>query len=697
MVPPATLTERSVVANNDLVSTINGVSVASGTGNQVNASPGLATTLANNGGPTQTLALLSGSVAIATGGALTSVATGEAVGSSDTTIYVANAAAIAETSGSFIIRIDQEQILVTSVNTITNILTVQRGVNGTTASAHSVGAGVYLATDQRGVVTSTLPSIGAYNIAPPVITGVSPNSGPIGGGTSVVITGTSFTGATSVQFGASNAISFTVNSDTQITATAPAGIGAVDVTVSIPTAGISPTSGADQFTYPVSITTNTANVADTSTTITINGSGFSTTPANNSVAFNLGVAGTVTAATSSQLTVTLSSPPTAFGSLTAVVTSNGSASAAVQVGTETSGTWVVTSPDGSGGSLGAVTLPYAALYANSGDTVTFASSLSGATIALSRTLRIFENLTITGLGATSITVSGNNSVEDFFVYTGVTASISNMTIANGNAGGGSGGGVDNLGTLTLTNCVLSANTAELGGGVNNDGVMTIAASTFAGNEALGAAGAGGFPVGGGGGGGGGAGMGGAIYDQGSLTVITSTFTANNAIGGAGGAGYGNNGYSEGTGGGGGGLYGGAGGQPGDNGGIGGFSSGGGGGGGASNSGGNGGEGGTGGGGGGGGGRTNGGNGGSGGTSYYGGGAGGQAISSGGAGGGGGAGLGGAIFVNGSVLLEDSTIAGNTASGGQGGNGAFGAQGRVGATPEAESPAVSLSTPLPRSI
>ena len=47
----------------------------------------------------------------------------------------------------------------------------------------------------------------------------------------MTITGTNFTGATAVKFGATNAASFTVNSATSITATSPAGSGTVDVTV----------------------------------------------------------------------------------------------------------------------------------------------------------------------------------------------------------------------------------------------------------------------------------------------------------------------------------------------------------------------------------------------------------------------------------------------------------------------------------
>ncbi|MEA2315780.1 MAG: hypothetical protein QOI03_2472, partial [Solirubrobacteraceae bacterium] len=45
---------------------------------------------------------------------------------------------------------------------------------------------------------------------PPAVTGISPSSGPAAGGTSVSITGTSFTGATAVRFGSAAASNFTV-------------------------------------------------------------------------------------------------------------------------------------------------------------------------------------------------------------------------------------------------------------------------------------------------------------------------------------------------------------------------------------------------------------------------------------------------------------------------------------------------------
>ena len=71
----------------------------------------------------------------------------------------------------------------------------------------------------------------------PTVTGLSLNTGPAVGGTSVIITGTNFTGETAVTFGSTNATTFTVNSATQITATAPAGTGVVDVTVTVPLGG----------------------------------------------------------------------------------------------------------------------------------------------------------------------------------------------------------------------------------------------------------------------------------------------------------------------------------------------------------------------------------------------------------------------------------------------------------------------------
>ncbi|HEX3509524.1 MAG TPA: IPT/TIG domain-containing protein, partial [Solirubrobacteraceae bacterium] len=93
---------------------------------------------------------------------------------------------------------------------------------------------------------------GAHNLAlgppAPVVSNLTPHSGPPSGGTSVSIVGSDFSGATAVTFGSTSATSFIVNSSTSITATAPAGSGVVDVEVTSPE-GTSAPSSADRFSY----------------------------------------------------------------------------------------------------------------------------------------------------------------------------------------------------------------------------------------------------------------------------------------------------------------------------------------------------------------------------------------------------------------------------------------------------------------
>jgi IPT/TIG domain/PASTA domain len=82
----------------------------------------------------------------------------------------------------------------------------------------------------------------------PGITSLKPASGSIKGGTAVTIAGHDFSGTTAVSFGGAPAASFSVDSDTQISAVSPPGSrGAVDVGVKNP--GQSPASAADRFTY----------------------------------------------------------------------------------------------------------------------------------------------------------------------------------------------------------------------------------------------------------------------------------------------------------------------------------------------------------------------------------------------------------------------------------------------------------------
>jgi YVTN family beta-propeller protein len=158
---------------------------------------------------------------------------------------------------------------VTVVNTATDavIATIPVGESpqavlvsrdGTTAYTANRGSNdVSVIDTATNTVTATIP-VGSGPVAlaqsptapPPFADLVSPNSGALSGGTTVTITGWGFTGATAVSFGGIPATSFTVNSDTTITATAPpaAGIGTVAITVTTP-AGTSQPERFTNYTY----------------------------------------------------------------------------------------------------------------------------------------------------------------------------------------------------------------------------------------------------------------------------------------------------------------------------------------------------------------------------------------------------------------------------------------------------------------
>jgi hypothetical protein len=82
----------------------------------------------------------------------------------------------------------------------------------------------------------------------PTVTGLSPRSGFVAGGTAVTITGTGFTSGSTVEFGDVPARAVTVSSTTSITATSPPGSGPVQVTVTTP-GGTSAATAGSLFTY----------------------------------------------------------------------------------------------------------------------------------------------------------------------------------------------------------------------------------------------------------------------------------------------------------------------------------------------------------------------------------------------------------------------------------------------------------------
>src|SRR5207245_8032898 len=119
----------------------------------------------------------------------------------------------------------------------------------------------------------------SYGATPgPTVSAISPTTGPFGGGTDVLISGSNFSAATGVKFGTATAVA-TLFGDSVIDATSPAGTNGatVDVTVTSP-GGTSATSTNDQFTYGATPTPAVSIVKPASgpggTSVLVTGSGF---------------------------------------------------------------------------------------------------------------------------------------------------------------------------------------------------------------------------------------------------------------------------------------------------------------------------------------------------------------------------------------------------------------------------------------
>jgi len=190
----------------------------------------------------------------------------------------------------------------------------------------------------------------------------------------------------------------------------------------------------------------------------------------------------------------------------------------------TSATLVVTSADDTTANDGLCTLREAITNANhndqsgstdcaagaGADTITFDIPGAGPhVIQLTTALpALAESVDILNTSGESITVNGEGAADPyhiFFINSGQTVNISGLTITNGSSG------IQNAGTLTLTNSTVSSNTTpDRGGGIQNTGTLTLTNSTVSGNTATN-------------------GGGGIFSLNGTLTLTDSTVSGNSVI------------------------------------------------------------------------------------------------------------------------------------------------------------------------
>jgi CSLREA domain-containing protein len=169
---------------------------------------------------------------------------------------------------------------------------------------------------------------------------------------------------------------------------------------------------------------------------------------------------------------------------------------------------VDTMADESDGSCtdGDCSLRDAIAVAGGGDTIQF--SVTGTITLTLGELTVDKDLTISGPGASNLTLSGDDAARVFWIEESVNVTLYGLTIADGQAQ--DGGGIFNKGgTLTVSNCTLSSNNATYdGGGISNrfDGTLNVSDSLFTGNQATR--------------------DGGGIDNRDTLNVSNSTFSGN---------------------------------------------------------------------------------------------------------------------------------------------------------------------------
>ena len=125
-------------------------------------------------------------------------------------------------------------------------------------------------------------------------------------------------------------------------------------------------------------------------------------------------------------------------------------------------------------------------------------------------------ITLAGAGAASTIIDANQLDRVLKIEPDRTATVSGVTLRGGFVTNGSGGGLANVGTLTVINSTISGNQAVAngdGGGVFNSGNLTLIQSTIARNSAT---------VGAGG-----------LFNWGMLRVVGSTIDDNHADTGGG--------------------------------------------------------------------------------------------------------------------------------------------------------------------
>ena len=350
----------------------------------------------------------------------------------------------------------------------TNVLATATSITAKT-TAGDAGLKDVAVTTAGGTATKT----GAFTyIAPPVITSVTPAIGPTIGGTAITITGTNFTGASSVKIGANAATNLIVN-PTSITATTPVGAaGAQKIVVTTPS-GV--TTQNISFTYVLLPVPTIASVSPTSgstlggTTITITGTNFIA----GATTVKVGdIAATNVVATATSITA-VTPAATAGAKVVQVTTTGGTASKSNAF------TYVVFAPTilsvspSSGSTLGGTQITITGTNFTGATSVKVGGVAATSVVVVSATSITAVTPASTTIGAKTIVVttpSGSTTQAITFTYVVPAPTISSVTPSSGSTLGAT--------TITIVGTNLTGATSVKIGGVSATNVVVSSATSM---------------------------------------------------------------------------------------------------------------------------------------------------------------------------------------------------------------------------
>ncbi len=411
-----------------------------------------------------------------------------------TATVLTNSTTVSFNTFTFSSAVDLTSFQLGSQSTVTDLTLTPTGGSGNSAINITTSlSGATITTNWTGITSFTITENGGDGIfidtvydnfiftpnSSPVVTSISPTSGPSTGGTSVTITGSNFIGTTGVTIGGASATGVTVVNDTTITATTPAGTaGAQDVVV---TNASGSGTGVGLFTYVAAPTVTgispSSGPTAGGTSVTITGTNLT-----GATSVTIGGASATGVTVVNSTTITATTPAGTVGAKDVAVTTTGGTGTGTGLFTYVVAPTVTGISPSSGPTAGGTSVTITGTNLSGATSVTIGgASATGVTVVNSTTITATTPAGTVGAKDVAVTTAGGTGTgTGLFTYVAAPTVTSISPSAGPTAGGTS---------VTITGTNLSGATSVTIGGASATGVTVVNATTITATTPAGTVGA----------------------------------------------------------------------------------------------------------------------------------------------------------------------------------------------------------------